>query len=259
MAKSGKVKVYHLMVLDESGSMDQVRDTTINGVNEQIKTIQNSADEFRDTQEHLVSLVTFSGQVNEPVLWKEPSDRLEMLTRNNYHPGGTTALRDAIWSSIRRLTSEVKREFENRQATVCVTIFTDGEENASHMCNEEQVADLVKKSEESGQWTIAFVGAGGKEVFDVAKKLNIRAANTMNYTASRDGFSDAFATMATSRALYSKSVHDAYSAPAASSTGGDPLATMRSVGFFKNVDLSGSDPIDPQKSMDPLKDADLNK
>ena len=55
----GMTSVYHLIVLDESGSMDCVTRQTISGCNETIQTIRMMQDSNKDTQLHYVSIYLF--------------------------------------------------------------------------------------------------------------------------------------------------------------------------------------------------------
>ena len=54
-----KHKVYNLIILDESGSMESIRKTIINGFNEVVQTIKGIAIEFPE-QEHYVTMITFN-------------------------------------------------------------------------------------------------------------------------------------------------------------------------------------------------------
>jgi len=201
MAKT-KQKVYHLIILDKSGSMSSVRETTISGLNEQLQSIKKAEEDFKD-QEQIVSLVTFNSNVEHTSLWNKSINDIQDFTSDNYDPGGMTALHDAIGISVSQLRQEISKELSNRQANVIITIFTDGQENASKEYKGQQVANMVKEIQETGQWTVAFMGCGD-DVFDVAQSMNIRAGNTMQYTAGLDGTRNAFQTMANSRYERSK-------------------------------------------------------
>ena len=49
-------KIYHLMILDNSGSMDGVTMETIEGFNKQLESMREDIKEFED-QEHIACLV----------------------------------------------------------------------------------------------------------------------------------------------------------------------------------------------------------
>lgn len=54
-----KTKIFNLIILDESGSMESIKQQAITGVNETIQTIRN-AQKQHEEQEHYVSLVSFN-------------------------------------------------------------------------------------------------------------------------------------------------------------------------------------------------------
>jgi uncharacterized protein YegL len=99
---SEKQKTYHLMILDKSGSMNSVRDVTIDGLNEQLSSIRQAETDF-DDQEQVVCFVTFNGQVDTEQLWDAKIEDIPNFSRNNYSPGGGTALFDAIGMGVSKL------------------------------------------------------------------------------------------------------------------------------------------------------------
>ena len=54
-----KARIYNLIIVDESGSMGHLREATLSGINETIGTIRSAQEEFKETQEHTLTLVTF--------------------------------------------------------------------------------------------------------------------------------------------------------------------------------------------------------
>jgi len=53
-------KVYNLIVLDESGSMEEIKNETISGFNEIVQTVKGAEQDFPE-QEHFISFITFNG------------------------------------------------------------------------------------------------------------------------------------------------------------------------------------------------------
>ena len=77
--------VYNLLILDESGSMDVVRQTTLSGFNELVQTVQGLAREFPEKKQ-VVTLTTFNGLgINEKLFMQEAS-ALQQLTLADYKP-----------------------------------------------------------------------------------------------------------------------------------------------------------------------------
>jgi len=226
-----KQKTYHLMILDKSSSMSSVRDATISGLNEQLDSIRKAAEDF-DDQEQIVCFVTFASNVDTTQIWNSSIDDIENFTRETYTPDGMTALYDAIGMGVNKLRDQISEELSQRKANVVVTIFTDGEENSSReFRNASEVRELVNGIQDTGQWTVAFVGCGGEEVFTVAQSMGISRGNTMSYDAGVEGTATAFASMSDARyartMMYSQSI----------SKGIDTNVVNKAEDFFANIDL----------------------
>jgi len=198
---SEKQKTYHLMILDKSSSMNSVRDVTISGLNEQLASIRKAEEDF-DDQEQVVCFVTFNHEVDTNQLWNEKISDIEDFTRDTYSPDGMTALYDAIGMGVNKLRNQISEDLAERKANVVVTIFTDGDENTSkEFQTASEVKTLTEEIQETGQWTVAFVGCGD-EVFDVAQSMGISRGNTMSYESGVEGTTRAFKSM--SNALYTR-------------------------------------------------------
>ena len=122
-----KTKIYNLIILDESGSMQSIKSETINGFNETIKTIK-AAQKEHENQEHFVTLVTFNGAACKTIYDKVSADKIKKINAFGYRPNCSTPLYDAIGLSVTNLKHYLINKTEY---TVLVTIITDGEENAS--------------------------------------------------------------------------------------------------------------------------------
>ena len=57
-----KTRIFKLIIIDESGSMQSIKTAAIDSVNETMQTIR-SAQKKHEDQEHYVSLVTFNDDV----------------------------------------------------------------------------------------------------------------------------------------------------------------------------------------------------
>ena len=103
-----KTKIFNLIIIDESGSMQSIKNVAINSVNETIQSIRAAAEKYED-QEHIVSLVTFNNDVKtvfECVSVKEVNE----LTDENYRPKCFTALYDAMGMSLNALRPKVAED-----------------------------------------------------------------------------------------------------------------------------------------------------
>lgn len=204
---SKKTSIYHLMILDRSGSMQSVQKETVGGFNENLKSIRESQEKHEDKQNHYVCFVTFGTTVDDPLLWKKHISDVKNLVEDDYNPDGYTALHDAVGISLSRLKEELKDEFYNREANVIVTIFTDGQENNSKRFNGHKVASMIKDLQSTKSWLITFAGCD-ESALEQAEAYNIRSANTMLYAAGAAGTTKAYNTMSRSRCMVADQLAD---------------------------------------------------
>ncbi len=180
MEENKTVKIYNLIILDESGSMSSIYNQALSGINETINSIRQSQEKYPE-QRHFVSIVTFEGNGMDGVKTRRncvPVAEVSDLTNKDYQPGGCTPLYDAMGKAI----SELDREVEAGDG-VLVTIITDGMENSSQEYSGRAVKDLVAMQRKKG-WTFAYIGAN-QDAVEVARDLNIQ--NAMNYDATPEG------------------------------------------------------------------------
>lgn len=171
-----KTKVFNLIIIDESGSMQSIKRETINSVNETIQTIR-AAEKRHADQEHYVSVVSFNDQVKTISDCVAVADVKE-LTGETYQPDCCTALYDAMGISINNM-----RKHTSAEDKVLVTVVTDGYENASREWNGKAIKALVEQMRGQG-WTFAYIGAN-HDVESVAASMSI--TNTMTFEASDAG------------------------------------------------------------------------
>ncbi len=92
---TNKHEVHNLIILDESGSMDSIKKTIIQGFNEIVQTVKGIEKEFPE-QEHFISLVTFNGLGQKLLHFIDPVNKLELIVETKYQPGASTLLYDAM-------------------------------------------------------------------------------------------------------------------------------------------------------------------
>lgn len=188
-----KTRIFNLIIIDESGSMQSIKTAAIDSVNETIQTI-DSAQRNHDDQEHYVSLVTFNNNVK--TLYEcVPVDEVKELTTTTYRPRCSTALYDAMGMSLNALRAKVAKEDK-----VLVTVVTDGYENASVEYSGTAIKALVEELKTQG-WIFAYIGAN-QDVEEVAAKISI--SNTLSFKATMAGVKGMSDVVSSSRArLYS--------------------------------------------------------
>lgn len=168
-----KQRIFNLIILDESGSMQSIKPQAVSGVNETLQTIKGAQQQFEE-QEHLVTFVTFSampwggGKESVKMHYKcTPAELVREIMDGDYMPNGGTPLYDAMGMSLSQLCSMVKDEDK-----VLVTIITDGYENASREYDGKAIAGLVGELRERG-WTFTYIGAN-QDVDKVAEEMGIK-------------------------------------------------------------------------------------
>jgi len=178
-----KTKAHVSFILDNSSSMQSVKAATISGFNEYVKTLQSEKG-----VDYTFDLTLFDTSIEKRYVNKKLSS-LEPLTNASYQPNGSTALYDAVCSTL------LSREGNGEKWIV--VIMTDGEENASHKYNEGQLKDFVTLLQNTGIVTLAFLGAN-QNAWATARNWNMHQGNTMTYASTNDGVRGAFINMAQS-------------------------------------------------------------
>ena len=171
-----KTRIFNLIIIDESGSMQSIKTAAINSVNETIQTIRAAQKKYED-QEHYVSLVSFNDDV-KTIYECVSAEEVKELTADSYEPDCCTALYDAMGISLNRLRKKVAEDDK-----VLVTIVTDGYENASKEYSGKAIKALVDELKGKG-WIFAYIGAN-QDVEAVAATISI--TNVMNFEATCEG------------------------------------------------------------------------
>lgn len=171
-----KTRIFNLIIIDESGSMQSIKKAAIDSVNETIQSISAAAEKNKD-QEHIVSLVTFHDNV-KTVYECVPIKEVEELTAETYQPKCCTALYDAMGMSLNALRPKVAEADK-----VLVTVVTDGYENASKEYSGKAIKALVDELKAKG-WVFAYIGAN-QDVEAVAATISI--TNVLNFEATNIG------------------------------------------------------------------------
>ena len=171
-----RTKIFNLIIIDESGSMQSIKQQAIDSVNETIQSIRAAEQKYED-QDHFVSLVTFNDSVTIVYDCVQVA-QVEELTEERYTPSCCTALYDAIGMSTHLLRRKVADGDK-----VLVTVVTDGYENASKEYSGKAIKALVDELKSCG-WVFAYIGAN-HDVEAVAASISI--TNVMNFNASEEG------------------------------------------------------------------------
>ena len=175
-----KVKVYNLIILDESGSMQSIHKPAVDGLNETLQSIQSAQEKHGELQEHFVSMVFFNSNGIRTIMENQPVSKVKMLKMNDFSPSACTPLYDAMGVSLSKLRYQLDKNEKNQ---VLVTIITDGEENSSKEYSGKMIKNLVGELKALG-WVFAYIGAN-QDVTEIADSLSIE--NHMLFEANCEG------------------------------------------------------------------------
>ena len=195
-----KHQVHNLIILDESGSMNSIKKTIINGFNDLINSLKSIEKEFIE-QEHFISLISFNSKKNNVIHFTEPAGKIITINKNNYNPESSTPLFDAMGFSILKLKHYLS---DKNNYSVLVTILTDGEENASKEFSLIAIKRLIEELK-SENWTFTYIGTE-HDVDTTSLDLNIN--NSICFEKNDIGIKKMFEIETTSRIKYSLSIRN---------------------------------------------------
>ena len=175
-----------VFILDESGSMGPIWDSTIDAVNEYFNA------QKLEEGKTWVTLVKFDTEFR-PLYSFTPLEDVKPLNRDTYCPRGMTALHDAIGKTI--------HEHKNRKHVKTVfVVMTDGGENSSKEYTLYSVKSLVENQKKDG-WDFVFLGAnidsygiGGNYRFNTSVNWKATDTGVRNLTKSITTYFNAYRT-----------------------------------------------------------------
>lgn len=194
-----KDKTAIVMILDVSGSMGSLQQSTISNFNEFLQTQKNLPGEASMT------VVLFNDKYN--VLYMDQDINLvDPLNESTYCPDGMTALHYAMIKTIddvgKRLAGLSEEERPNK---VLVVTITDGMENWSGRYGEQYtrqgVFDRVLHQRKTYNWEFQFLGAN-IDSFEVGTSFGIKTENIANYSANPTKLKDTYNMISASMTLY---------------------------------------------------------
>lgn len=178
-------KTHIAMVIDRSGSMANIRDDTIGGIN-------TFLDEQRKEPEGTrITYVQFD-DVYEVVYDNVEVQYVPRITRETFVPRSMTALLDGIGKTVNRTASYIAAQApEDRPNKVLFVIVTDGHENASREFTREAVFELINSKQNNEDWQFVFLAAN-QDAIATAQTYGIRGTSAMNYSAGKVGVANVF-------------------------------------------------------------------
>lgn len=169
-----------VFVIDQSGSMWDMRADTVGGINSVLKEQQGKEGEV------LVSTVLFN-QSSSVIHDRVPIDEVRYMTEDDYCPSGCTALIDALGGAIHHIAMIHKyaRPEDVPEKTLFI-ITTDGLENASHHYTASEVREMVKHEQEKYGWEFVYLAAN-IDAASTAETYGIDRSRAVDYHNDRRG------------------------------------------------------------------------
>ncbi len=171
-----------VFIIDKSGSMEHLKDTTVKSFNQMLER-QKNLDTKSDAY---VTTVLFSSD-QKIIHDHQMINKVNNMAKEDYVPLGGTALLDALGTAI----NDMSRINEKNDKDVIFFIITDGEENSSSQFELTDIKRMIEAKKELG-WKFVFLGAN-IDSFKVAGDIGIEKNNVRNFEASDVGMEECMA------------------------------------------------------------------
>jgi Mg-chelatase subunit ChlD len=173
VSSSGFYKI--VIVLDESGSMSNIRSDMIKSMND-IITEQQQVEDRPAT----FTFVKFNNKINR-VIENQPLESIKNLTSEDYNPNGPTALYDAIGDTI---------DWFRNEKNVLMVIVTDGNENSSRSYNKQEVNRMIEQKKNNNDWTYVYLSCN-LSTRDQGNNIGLETSSyTTNAVVNQENFCD---------------------------------------------------------------------
>ena len=196
MSDASKVTTVVHVLLDASGSMESVRDSTITGYNEYVNSLKKDGGKYK------LSLTAFDSDMTQKLRLVKIHENVHVddvpeLDRKTFVPNGGTPLYDAFCTTLK----EVKARPDEKHLFI---VLTDGGENASQKYTSEDMKELKKQYEDEGNWTFVYLGAN-QDAIATAKSFGVSYSNASNFNATAVGTSVMYASLSSATRSFSAS------------------------------------------------------
>ncbi len=175
-----------IIILDESGSMQKIKEGTLEGLNSFIR------EQKEVPGEGCWTLYTFADYSRK--IWEQKDQKeVQPLSWDEYRPYGGTALLDAVCRAVDETGTRLAKLPEYlKPDKVLLVIMTDGEENSSRFFSKFQMADRLKHQQEKYNWQVLFLGAN-QDAIATAAQYNIPSTKAFTYQATNKGALETYA------------------------------------------------------------------
>lgn len=175
-----------IVVLDRSGSMKKIGESTVNGFNDFLEEHRNAEGIAN------ITLAQFDDRYELNYKSVPVKDAKNLVLNETFVPRGTTALYDAIGMTINNTTTT---------SDVIFVIVTDGMENASKEFDKDDIFKLISECENKKGWKFIFLAAN-QDAIKTGSSIGIKGERAMTYQATDLGSGSAFKSVAMNTSSY---------------------------------------------------------
>jgi hypothetical protein len=166
-----------VVVLDRSGSMESIAQSTVEGFNTFLNEQKNAEGEA------FFTLVQFDDRYEMNYASKPISEVQNLIYGETFSPRGSTALFDTIGKTINDLETD---------HDVIFVIITDGEENASQEFTREAIFKMIETKESEG-WKFLFLAAN-QDAIKSGETIGVKMSNSMSWGTDKESISTAYSS-----------------------------------------------------------------
>lgn len=184
-------------LLDQSGSMNEVRGDVIDGFNGFMSDLKTESGEC------LVTLALFDGLRRMSTVFSvTPAAQVPNLGRSKYRPDGQTPFYDALGALIQQADNRVAQRARDGLPAEdqLVVILTDGLENDSVKFDQRAIRGLVQDRQNQG-WTFAFLGAN-QDAYAEGARIGLVGGNIQNFDVSGQSIARAYTSVSDATVAY---------------------------------------------------------
>lgn len=222
------------LIIDESGSMNPLRNDTIAGFNrfvtdqQALSKVDGAGKRVKPARLH-VTLFDTTG-IKKPI-WDVPIENVKPWTAADYRPGAGTPLLDAVGDTI--------TEAKGKQGLA--VIITDGEENSSRRWSKDAVKRLIESKQRDG-WQVLYLGAN-VDAFSEGGGIGVGLRGIAGYQPTTHGTQVLYASVSDAASMTRSGINYTLTSDAA----GNPNATadpgqVAAVDWLKNATATAPNP-----------------
>ena len=174
-SREDRKKTYVAFLLDETGSMNSIRDEAISAFNEYVDSLRKESSDF------YLTLTSFNSEHYAPRYIGRSINEVPPLTHRAYQPNHMTPLYDAMGWTFKDTRGFLEQADDNYR--VLFVVLTDGHENHSMEYDQGRISRLTSEAREDG-WDFVFLGAD-IDAWAQARRIGLRRDDVYNIDKAR--------------------------------------------------------------------------